>query len=149
MAKKWPERVVKWPTHRFVCFFMHKTIGKLKRKSEYIIIFLWFFTLCSVLIFVTYVCSAELQMNELIVCLWPKSQQNSKYLSEFYIFCLYLLKLCNLFESNQMHLRADLPESHLKVTWESFESHLNDLWESHESSESRCESQFLLPCHNS
>ena len=21
MAKKWPESVVKWPTHRFVCFF--------------------------------------------------------------------------------------------------------------------------------
>ena len=32
MAKKWPERVVKWPTHRFVCFFTHKTIYKNNEK---------------------------------------------------------------------------------------------------------------------
>ena len=32
MAKKWPERVVKWPTHRFFCFFMHKTIKWVWKK---------------------------------------------------------------------------------------------------------------------
>ena len=26
--KKRPERVIKWPTHSFVCFFMHMTIDK-------------------------------------------------------------------------------------------------------------------------
>ena len=26
LAKKGPERVVKWPTHQFFCFFTHKTI---------------------------------------------------------------------------------------------------------------------------
>ena len=34
LAKKWPERVVKWPTHRFVCFFMHKTIDQQGRILE-------------------------------------------------------------------------------------------------------------------
>ena len=115
-------------------FQTRKTQKKIWIHNHFLMIF--HFMLCP------YFCniwSAELQMNELIVCLWPKSQHNSnysKYLSKFYIFCLHLLKLCNLLESNQMDLRAGLPESHLKVTRESFESQLNVLWESHESSES-------------
>ena len=53
MAKKWPEIVIKWPTHSFVCFFMHMTIGEkftietFKRALKVLSYFWFAFFVCS------------------------------------------------------------------------------------------------------